>query len=87
MNTKALLSFLLLLTLLKAFAQDSLKIPCRMALPICLTLTNLTGRALHTQQLTQAQTAINLSSLPQGVFFCHLASTEINVTAKIVKGL
>jgi hypothetical protein len=33
MNTKALFSFLLLLSLLKAVAQDSLRIPCRMALP------------------------------------------------------
>ena len=65
----------------------NIALPQNIQLPIHLTLTNLTGRALHTQQLTQAQTAINLSSLPQGVFFCHLASTEINVTAKIVKGL
>ena len=65
----------------------NIALPQNMQLPIHLTLTDLTGRVLQSQQLTQAQTAINLSSLPQGVFFCHLASTEINLTAKIVKGL
>ena len=65
----------------------NIALPQNMQLPIHLTLTDLTGRVLLSQQLTQAQTAINLSSLPQGVFFCHLASKEINVTAKIIKGL
>jgi hypothetical protein len=70
-------------------ANDMLNIvlPASTQLPLLLTLSDLTGRVLLSQQLTQAQTAINLSSLPQDVFFCHFASKEINVTAKIIKAL
>jgi len=70
-------------------ADDMLNIafPAATHLPVQLTLSDLTGRVLLSQEISQPHSVISLSSLPRGVFFCRLASREINVTAKIIKGL
>ena len=56
-------------------------------LPLRLTLIDLTGRVLLSQEISQPHSVISLSSLPRGAYFCRLASKEINVTAKVIKGL
>ena len=70
-------------------ADDMLNIalPAATHLPVQLTLSDLTGRVLLSQEISQPHAVICLSGLPKGIYFCRLASKEINVTAKIVKGL
>jgi hypothetical protein len=70
-------------------ADDMLNIafPAATHLPVHLTLSDLTGRVLLSQEISQPHSVISLSSLPRGAYFCRLASREINVTAKIIKGL
>ena len=70
-------------------ADDMLYIafPAATHLPVLLTLSDLTGRVLLSQEISQPHSVISLSGLPRGAYFCRLASKEINVTAKIIKGL
>ncbi len=70
-------------------ADDMLNIalPAATHLPVQLTLSDLTGRVLLSQEISQPHAVIRLSGLPTGIYFCRLASKEINVTAKIIKGL
>ena len=70
-------------------ADDMLNIafPAATHLPVLLTLSDLTGRVLLSQEISQPHSVISLSGLPRGAYFCRLASKEINVTAKIIKGL
>ncbi len=70
-------------------ADDMLNIalPAATHLPVQLTLSDLTGRVLLSQEISQPHAVIRLSGLPNGIYFCRLASKEINITAKIIKGL
>ena len=70
-------------------ADDMLNIafPAATHLPVQLTLSDLTGRVLLSLEISQPHSVISLSGLPRGAYFCRLTSKEINVTAKIIKGL
>ncbi len=70
-----------------AYDMLNIALPAATHLPVQLTLSDLTGRVLLSQEISQPHAVIRLSGLPNGIYFCRLASKEINVTAKIVKGL
>jgi hypothetical protein len=65
----------------------NVELPASVQLPLRLTLIDLTGRVLLSHEISQPHSVISLSGLPRGAYFCRLASREINVTAKIIKGL
>ena len=70
-------------------ADDMLNIafPAATHLPVQLTLSDLTGRVLLSQEISQPHSVISLSGLPRGAYFCRLASKDLNVSTKIIKRL
>ena len=50
-----------------------------------LSIMNLNGEALITRQITEPKTQIDISSLPNGVYFVRVTNDKTIVTGKIIK--
>jgi hypothetical protein len=50
-----------------------------------LSISNLNGQELITRQITQPKTQLDISSLPNGVYFVRLTSDKTVATGKIIK--
>jgi hypothetical protein len=67
--------------------QLNIELPAATRLPLTLTLSDPAGRVLFSQELHAAQSIVNLTTLSAGVYFCRLASKDLNVSTKLIKRL
>jgi hypothetical protein len=68
-----------------AYTQITLEISAPPTKHTFLTLYNLNGQQLVQQQITERTTGIDISTLPQGVYFVRMASERTVVVGKIIK--
>jgi hypothetical protein len=50
-----------------------------------LTLFNITGEKLIEKQITQAETQIEISALPRGVYFMRVQDEKMLEVTKLIK--
>ena len=67
-------------------AHDNITIETSFTLSqVQLSISNLDGKQLITRQITQPKTQIDISNLPNGVYFVRVTNDKTIVTGKIIK--
>jgi hypothetical protein len=62
----------------------NIELPLNISLPASLRLSNAQGQVMISQNLDQLTQVIDLGTLPSGLYFYQLQSTELNIVGKLL---